>query len=421
MFTTILTVRHVLSDKTQGSFDTDEFETKSHSKTFIGLWFSGFCYFMALGFVSPFMPLLLQSSKLTYFEIGVIYMIGLIFPILLQTFWGNITDKTGRKTIIILAVAVASVVSAVYPHASSFIQFLTLVLLWNTFVSAATTATPALAVDTVGSTDVGKFFGRYRISGSIGWIISTAIGGLVSTSFGIEVVFYLASAFFWLSAIIIKVSVSEQPKIKIDDKKGNFQFVRNKNFLMFLLTIFMVNISATTFSNFLSLYTRELGGSDAIVGLAFSIAALAEVPCMVYFGAVSDKIGRKVLVAAALFIYPLRLYLYTTAKHPYLILPIQLLHGFTFGMLYVSSIAFVSDIAPEGKGTALGLYNSFSSAGLAVGSGIAGAISNSYGMIAMYQFMAVFSLAPAFFFAFAVKETLRVEHKIGDKKHMRER
>ncbi|MEM2972291.1 MAG: MFS transporter [Candidatus Bathyarchaeia archaeon] len=408
-----------MRDKMQESFDTDKFETKSHSKTFIGLWFSGFCYFMALGFVSPFMPLLLQSSKLTYFEIGVIYMIGLIFPILSQTFWGNIIDKTGRKAIIILVVAVASVVSVIYPHASSFIQFLTLVLLWNTFVSAATTATPALAVDTVGSTDVGKFFGRYRISGSIGWIISTAIGGLVSTSFGINVVFYLASAFFWLSAIIIKVSINEQPRIKIDDEKGNFrQFVGNKNFLMFLLTIFMVNISATTFSHFLSLYIRKLGGSDTIVGLAFSIAALAEVPCMVYFGAVSDKIGRKMLVAAALFIYPLRLGLYTTAKHPYLILPIQLLHGFTFGMLYVSSIAFVSDIAPEGRGTALGLYNSFSSAGSAVGSGIAGAISNSYGMVAMYQFMTMFSLIPAFFFTFTVKETLRVEHKIGNKKQM---
>jgi len=67
----------------------------------------------------------------------------------------------------------------------------------------------------------------------------------------------------------------------------------------------MANISAVTFVSFLSLYIRqELLGSYAIVGWAFSIAAITEVPCMVYLGALSDKIGRKPPTCCRSFFLP---------------------------------------------------------------------------------------------------------------------
>ena len=107
------------------------------------------------------------------------------------------------------------------------------------------------------------------------------------------------------------------------------------------------------------------------------------------------------------FVYPLRLFLYTVVSHPYLILPIQLLHGLTFGVLYVASVAFVSDIASESRGTALGLYNTASYGGSAAGSAIAGVISDGHGLINMYRFMTVFSFLPALLFTFIAKETLK--------------
>jgi MFS family permease len=393
------------------------FKTKSDSKAFLGLWASGFCYFAALGLIFPFLPLLLQMSGLTYAQIGIIYMTGLVFSVLLQTPWGALADRIGRRMIIILTTIAAAIISGLYPYASSFVQFLLLGLLWYTFLAAATTVTPALAMDIAGSMTVGRRFGRYRISGSIGWIISTAAGGLIAASLGIKIIFYLAAILFLLSAIVVKVSVSDQPMIKNENRKGNSrQLVRNKNFIIFLVTIFMANISATTFSSFLSLYISKLHGSDAVVGLAFSIAAITEVPCMIYLGALSDKIGRKPLIVAALFAYPLRLFLYTIVSDPNLILPIQLLNGLTFGVLYVASVAFVSDIAPESRGTALGLYNSASSGGSAAGSTLAGVISDSYGLVGMYLFMTAFSFIPALLFAFTAKETLSNARTHGQKR-----
>lgn len=385
------------------------FKTKSDNKAFLGLWASGFCYFAALGFVLPFLPLLLKMSNLTLAEIGIIYMIGSVFPILLQTVWGTLADKIGRRIIIILATIAAAVVSGLYPHASNFSQFLLLALLWYTFLAGATTVTPALAMDIAGPATVGKRFGRYRISGSIGWIASTAISGLVAESLGIQAIFYLAAISYLLSAFFIQISIKDQPTRKNEgDAHGNLRsFVRNKNFVIFLATIFMANISAITFSSFFSLYAKGLGGSDTLIGWAFSIAAVTEIPCMLYLGALSDKIGRKPILVVALFSYPLQLFLYTVVSQPYLILPIQLLHGLTFGVLYVASIAFVSDIASESRGAALGLYNTASSAGSAAGSGLAGVISNNYGLIYMYQFLTAFSFIPALLFTIMAKESLR--------------
>jgi len=208
------------------------FKTKSESKTFLGLWFSSFCYFAALGFVLPFLPLLLQMSRLTYAEIGIIYMIGLVFPVFLQTLWGVLADRIGRKMIIILATIAVAIISGLYPYASSFIHFLLLGLLWYTFLAAATTVTPALVVDIAEPMTIGRRFGRYRISGSLGWIASTAIGGLISESVGIKTIFYLAAILYLLSAIIIQISIKEPPakSKEIVTHKSLSPLIRNRNF-----------------------------------------------------------------------------------------------------------------------------------------------------------------------------------------------
>jgi PPP family 3-phenylpropionic acid transporter len=348
-------------------------------------------------------------SDLTYAQIGIIYTAGLVFSVLIQTLWGTLADRVGRRMIIILTTIAVAIISGIYPYASSFTQFLLLGCLWYTFLAAATTVTPVLAMDIAGPVTVGKRFGMYRISGSLGWIMSTAVGGLISESLGIKTIFYISAILYLLSAIFVWIFVTE-PSSRGREVSPGIKWtllIKDKNFLIFLVTVFLVNISATTFLSFLSLYIKELGGPDAIIGWAFSIAAVTEVPCMVYLGALSDKIGRKPLLIIALFSYPLRLFLYTVVSYPYLILPIQLLHGLTFGVLYVVSIAFVSDITSESRGTTLGLYNTASYAGSAAGSALGGVIADGYGLINMYRFMTAFSFIPALLFAFIAKESLR--------------
>jgi len=361
---------------------------------------------VALGFILPLLPLLLLTSGLTLIQIGIIFMIGSIFSALP---WSVLAEKTGRRMIIVLTTIAAAIVSGLYPYASSFTQFLLLSLLLYSFLAATTTITPVLVMGMVEPLTVGKRFGMYRISGSLGWIMSTAISGLISGSLGIRTIFHISAIFYLLSAIFVGISVTEPSSRGREVSTGTkwSGLIRDTNLLILLVTIFLVNISAATFLSFLSLYIKELGGSDTIIGWAFSIAAVTEVPCMVYLGALSDKIGRKPLLIAALFSYPPRLFLYAVVSYPYLILPIQLLHGLTFGVLYVASVAFVSDIASEGRGTALGLYNTTSYAGSAAGSALGGVIADNYGLVNMYRFMAAFSFIPAILFTVMAKESRR--------------
>ena len=389
-----------------------ENKTKNNNTALLGLGISGFCYFAALGYVLPFVPILLRTSNLTYAEIGLVYMAGLFLSVLVQTLWGTLADRVGRKILVILATVASAVVATVYPHASTFTQFLLLGLSWFTFQAAATTVTPLIAVGASEPVTIARRFGKYRVSGSAGWIASTATSGLVSESLGVQTIFYLAAILLILSAVSIQISIKDQAVVKSEaTAKGKLHsLVVNRNFLIFLVTILMANISATTFVSFLSLYISQLGGSASMIGWAFSIAAITEIPCMIYLGGLSDRIGRKPLLIAALLFYPLRLFLYTMASTSNLILPIQLLHGMTFGVLYVASVAFVSDITSESRGTAMGMYNTASSAGSAAGSALAGFIADSRGLIDMYRFMAAFSIIPVLIFAFMAKETLRVQY-----------
>lgn len=184
-------------------------KTKSDSKAFLGLWTSGFFYFAALGFILPLLPLLLKMSGLTLIQIGIIYMVGLIFSVLLQASWGALADKIGKKMIIILASIAAAIISG---FLSTCFKFYSVFIAWLVtvhFLGGGNDGYPVLAMDIVGPETLGKRFGTYRISGSLEWIMSTAISGLISESLGIKTIFCISAILYLLSAIFVGISVTE--------------------------------------------------------------------------------------------------------------------------------------------------------------------------------------------------------------------
>jgi len=142
------------------------------------------------------------------------------------------------------------------------------------------------------------------------------------------------------------------------------------------------------------------------ITLPFAISAAAEVPMMIYSGKLSDKIGRKKLILLGILALALRLYLYTIAPNILAILLISLLHGITFGTVYVVTVAFVSDLTPDDlQSTSQSVYNVILSIASILGAFIGGVLAEYFGIIGLFRILAVICLVNAVFFHFAVKET----------------
>ncbi|KAI8476975.1 MAG: major facilitator superfamily domain-containing protein [Monoraphidium minutum] len=85
---------------------------------------------------------------------------------------------------------------------------------------------------------------------------------------------------------------------------------------------------------FLFLYLQELGGSEALMGLTLTVTCASEIPAFYVQGAVLRAVRVEVLLHFVIFTYALRLALYwalPAAGSAWAVLPIELLHGITFG------------------------------------------------------------------------------------------
>lgn len=101
---------------------------------------------------------------------------------------------------------------------------------------------------------------------------------------------------------------------------------------------------------FLFLFLQELGGSEALMGLTLTFTCLAEVPMFQLQGELLQRISVAAALHLVLATYVLRLGLYACLPHlpgcPWVVLPIELLHGITFGLGWGAGTVNSRRVAP---------------------------------------------------------------------------
>lgn len=75
---------------------------------------------------------------------------------------------------------------------------------------------------------------------------------------------------------------------------------------------------------------------------------LAEVPCLLVAGRIIQRLGHGKTLFVSLLGFTMRLVLYSVVSNPWLFLPIDLLHGISFGLAYPCFTSFASSVAPKG-------------------------------------------------------------------------
>ena len=108
---------------------------------------------------------------------------------------------------------------------------------------------------------------------------------------------------------------------------------------------------------FLSIYLDEIGTPYWLLGWAWAISALPEIPIMVLAGRMSDRIGRLPLLIAGFVCSSMMAFAYAVVRSPVLAVPLMAMSGVSFGLSYIASVGYVADISPYNRqATAQGLY-----------------------------------------------------------------
>ena len=355
---------------------------------------------------------------------------GLVKAIL-NLFAGKISDKWGRKNVLILGWLFGIPVPIILLLAPDW----NWVIIANVFLGInqglAWSMTVNMKIDLVGKEKRGFALGFNEFSGYFAVAVVGFVTGYLATIYGLKPYpFYLGIVFaiagFLISSLIVKDTKKfTLLEIKNDDflvsgNKGevkangglSFRHVfeqtswKNRSLLAIsqagLVNNLIFGVSWGLFTLYFSsfaLNTNDIGLLKALHPGIWGILQLVT-------GSLSDKVGRKILIFPGMFIQSIGIWiiLYSQA-FPGWVIGMSLL-GVGTALVYPSLLAAISDIAhPSWRATSLGVYRFWRDIGFVFGAVGIGFISDLFNMFIAIQVVAWIGLASGIVVVFLMKET----------------
>ncbi|MCL0081097.1 MFS transporter [Peptococcaceae bacterium] len=373
-----------------------------------------FFYYATVGILIPFLPLFFKSQGFDSYQIGILLAIGPFVSILVQSPWGYLSDRRQTvKKIILLQLFMTLLLSVLLFNLGSFHLLILVMFFFCIFALPLFALVDSLILAAVKETNIS--FGRYRLWGSLGFALTAAAAGAIISLAGIELIEYLYQGLL-LVTLLLALLVNDTPPA---GKPANFasfkKLLANRELLFVLLLIALVGSTNKANDAFIGIFMQSIGGNEAAVGWAWMVGPLSE---MVVFAVASSFLVRYneiILLALASAVFAVRWLLFAITGNPDMIIIIQLLHGLSFGLLYISAVSYLCKVAPpELRSSGMGLIATFGGgvAGI-TGSLLGGLIMDGFGPQTLYWICAFISLLTAVaFMLLATRKRSAVVNKL---------
>ncbi len=287
------------------------------------LMMNAFLITLAFGLIMPLIPFYAIDLGATAFQIGIMASAFMLMRAFFSPFFGQMSDKIGRKTWIVSGALIYAILSVMFAYSSSIIE-LTIIRAMQGVVSAMVwPVAEALLVDSVGIEKRGSALGSYMMATMGGFILGPAAGGIIihfSLTYGLDKIQAYRMPFFVnaslsLIAMIITFLFLIDLKPSKDHSTGELsrtephqetslmapEIPRNYLFMLYILFInaFLNGFSFGLLSSVFIIFVDEyLGFTPTQVGLLFTFGGLAGFLINYPAGKLSDKLGRKPLVVS---------------------------------------------------------------------------------------------------------------------------
>lgn len=351
-----------------------------------------FLYFMALGAFLPFINLYYERIGLSGVQIGTLAALPVIISATVTFLWGTIADALRLHRTILRA---AFLLSPIFVFMLSRAEKFTDLIPW--VVAYAIVTSPIIPLLDSNALEVVKerqhSYGQMRLWGSIGWAISTWAVGILIGTYNIRWLFYSYIVLIG-ATFLISLLQSNEKRIQKPSLAGGLRELFHRDFIVFLLSIFFVTTASSGVNSFFSLYLDQIGAGEGMIGLSWSLAALSEIPVMIFSAMILQRIGSEGLIRFAFIGYVVRWLLFSVIDIPGWALVVQMLNGPCFAAYLVGAVTFVSERTPEGlSATALAIFNTVAY-GIAsmIGSLVGGYLYDTAGMTSLLRIFSVIGL-----------------------------
>jgi PPP family 3-phenylpropionic acid transporter len=353
-----------------------------------------FAYYMAFGAYMPFINLYYERMGLSGVQIGTLAALPVLVGAVAGLLWGALADSRGwHRPILRIAVVAGSTLILLMSTAQTFAVLIPFVVGAALFTSSIVSLLDSAALEAVEGTRYS--YGDLRLWGSVGWSISTIGVGILIQRLHIGWLFY---AYTLLTVPMLLISFFQPPRKhipRVSVRRGLRDLLGNYSFALFLLSIFLVSLTTSAAGSFFSIYLDSIGAGEGSIGLGWAVAAMSEIPVMLYSGKIIKRIGAPGLMTVSFVAFALRWLLYSLITSPGWAIALQLLGGVSFATYLVAGVTYVNERAPEGLSTtAQAIFNMVTfGAGWVAGSLVGGYVYESAGIFWLFRLLALIVVA----------------------------
>lgn len=320
-----------------------------------------FCYFAAIGLFNPYAPLWFQSLGYSTVLIGALAALQSWTRVFAPYAWSWFGDHSGRRVELIRLSAVGTLCASAallgVQQALPVALVTAALFLSNSGVVPLYEAVLSHLLRTGDGIDTQRY-GRVRVWGSVGFIVSVTAFGALLERFGIAIFPAFVAAMNGLMLLAaLRLPATHEDALHDEPAPPVLPLLRRPEVAWFFASIFFTVLAHTSLYAFFSLYLVSLGYGKTAVGALWAVSVAVEIAFFWYQGRWFARLAPHGWLQVVAAVTALR-FVATASGGAWLAVLVlaQLSHAVTFATHHAACISLLQGYFPErlrGRGQAL--------------------------------------------------------------------
>ena len=362
-----------------------------------------FVAFAALGVFMPYQPIWLVARGIEGWRMGLVVALRPIAMIVAPVVFGLLADRFGIRGQLMRWAGFATLLTVSLLTIAYQFGELSFFAVLFAFLMFSLVRVPMLTMADVATLECGQHYGGVRLWGSLGFML-VSVGAGYWLRFEHPTPYLLSISVLMLGAFLVSFAVPSTRSVPVRAVvREATQLLRRPRFRLFLGVVFGWQLAHSGYDLCISLHLQVLGATGTQVGLAWGVATLAEVFVMARAAGALRQWGALQCLTVGLFVAALRWLLLAVTRSLPLVLALQPLHAFSFGLVWVAAMGFVRGEADARLlASAQGMTAACMAMGTTVGMVAWAAVNQSLGARPVFMLAAAISVGAALLLGRAV-------------------
>jgi MFS family permease len=361
-----------------------------------------FAAFLGVGIIIPIMSIYAMDLGATGITLGLMISAFSISQGILQPVVGNLSDRRGRKRFLVVGLLIYAVVGLIYTLATS-VEHLILIRIFQGVGSAMILPiVMAYIGDLAPQGQEGKYMGMLNIAIFAGIGVGPMLGGLFLDTIGINPAFYAMSALTAASlGLVLVLLPPERSDREVRLTAGLLttfrRMLHNSRVVgMLLPRIATVIVMIPTMGFLPILMDRLMGATGIEIGIVISARTIVNAGLQTTFGRMADRYNKVALLLIGCSIASAGMFVVPFANSFLQLVGLFALIGIGEALVWPTLGAIAVEEGHQyGQGSMMGIFNMAISAGILIGSLLAGLLMDLLGLRYVFYIISVILILSA--------------------------